>query len=83
MFGNLRKEVGEAISKVCKIEGVTILKAATLSDHVHMYVSIPPKDSRPKVVGRNQRKSSLHTFRQASGIQGEIQSTLLGKRILL
>lgn len=26
MFGDLRKEVGEAISKVCKMEGVTIIK---------------------------------------------------------
>ncbi len=42
MFGNLRKEVGELLSKICKMEGVTIIKAATLPDHVHMYVSIPP-----------------------------------------
>ncbi|MEE1042021.1 MAG: IS200/IS605 family transposase [Lachnospiraceae bacterium] len=62
MFGNLRKEVGEAISKVCKIEGVTILKAATLPDHVHMYVSIPPKESVAKVVGRIKGKSSLILF---------------------
>ena len=52
MFGNLRKEIGEAISKVCKMEGVTIIKAATLPDHVHIYVSIPPKESVSKVVGR-------------------------------
>lgn len=52
MFGNLRREVEEAISKVCKMEGVTIIKAATLPDHVHMYVSIPPKASVAKMVGR-------------------------------
>ena len=57
MFGDLRKEVGEAISKVCKMEGVTIIKAATLPDHVHMYVSIPPKESVSKVVGRIKGKS--------------------------
>ena len=53
MFGNLRREVGEAISKVCKMEGVTIIKAATLPDHVHMYVSIPPKLSVAKAVPLN------------------------------
>ena len=42
MLGNLRKEVGEAI------EGVTILKVAMLPDHVHMYVSIPPKKVPPR-----------------------------------
>ena len=62
MFGELRKEVGEAISKVCKMEGVTIIKAATLPDHVHMYVSIPPRESVAKIVGRIKGKSSLMLF---------------------
>ena len=62
MFGDLRKEVGEAISKVYRMEGVTIIKAATLPDHVHMYVSIPPKESVAKVVGRIKGKSSLILF---------------------
>ena len=62
MFGDLRKEVGEAISKVCRMEGVTIIKAATLPDHVHMYVSIPPKESVAKVVARIKGKSSLILF---------------------
>ena len=41
MFGALRKEVGEILGKVCRMEEVTIIKAATLPDHVHMYASIP------------------------------------------
>ena len=62
MFGNLRREVEEAISKVCKMEGVTIIKVATLPDHVHMYVSIPPKASVAKMVGRIKGKSALMLF---------------------
>jgi putative transposase len=62
MFGDLRREVGEAISKVCKMEGVTIIKAATLLDYVHMYVSIPPKESVAKAVGRIKGKSALMLF---------------------
>jgi len=62
MFGNLRKEVGEIIGKVCEMEGVTIIKAAALPDHVHMYVSIPPKESVSKVVGRIKGKSALMIF---------------------
>lgn len=30
------------------MEGVMILKASTLPDHVHMYVSIPPTESVAK-----------------------------------
>ena len=44
------------------MEEVTIIKAATLPDHVHMYVSIPPKMSVSKVVGRIKGKSSLMLF---------------------
>ena len=62
MFRDLRKEVGEIISKVCKMEGVTIIKAAKLPDHVHMYVLIPPKESVAKVVDRIKGKSSLMFF---------------------
>ena len=39
MFGKFRKEVGEIPGKVCTMEGVTISKAATWPNHVHMYVS--------------------------------------------
>ena len=62
MFGSLRQEIGEIIGKICRMEGVTIIRAATLSDHVHMYVSIPPKESVSKVVGRIKGKSTLMIF---------------------
>ena len=59
MFGTLRREVGEILGKVCRMEGVEILKAATLPDHVHMYVSIPPKQSVSKAVGRIYEKKDF------------------------
>lgn len=58
MFGELRKDVGEILGKVCRMEGVTIIKAATLPDHVHMYVSIPPKLSVSKAVGLIKGKTT-------------------------
>ena len=62
MFGTLRREVKEILGKVCKIEEVTIIKAAIMPAHVHMYVSIPPKLSVSKVVGRIKGKSALMIF---------------------
>jgi putative transposase len=62
MFGNLRKEVGDILGKVCRMEDVTIIKAATLPDHVYMYVSIPPKTRVSKIVGRIKGKSALMIF---------------------
>ncbi|WP_029201325.1 IS200/IS605 family transposase, partial [Oribacterium sp. NK2B42] len=34
MYGKLQAEVGQLLGKVCKMEGVTIIKAATMTDHV-------------------------------------------------
>ncbi len=65
MFGELRKDVGEALSKACKLEGVTIIKAATLPDHVHMYVSLPPQGKCGKESGQDQREECPDNFRQA------------------
>ena len=82
MFGELRREVGEAIGKVCKMEGVTIIKAATLPDHVHVYVSIPPKESVAKTIGRIKGKSALMILtgiqnigRDMTGISGQEVTT--------
>ncbi len=49
MFGELRKDVGEILRKVCRMKGGNDHKGGyTLPDHVHMYVSIPPKLSDPQ-----------------------------------
>ena len=62
LFGENRKEMGSIIGKVCKLEGVEIIKAATMPDHVHMYVAIPPKKAVANVIGRIKGKSSLMFF---------------------
>lgn len=62
MFGALRRGVGEILGKVCRMEEVTIIKAATMPDHVHMYVSIPLKVSISKTIGRIKGKSALMIF---------------------
>lgn len=50
MPGDLRKDIDEAISKTCKMEGITIIKAAAQPDHVYMYVSIPPVTRREDIL---------------------------------
>lgn len=62
MFGELRVEIGRILGEVCRMKGVTIIKAATLPDHVHMYVSIQPKESVAKTIGRIKGKSTLMLF---------------------
>ncbi len=62
MYGEVRKEVGEILRKLCEMEGIGLIKGAVCADHVHMYVSIPPKKSVSEVMSRLKGKSALMIF---------------------
>ena len=62
MYGVLGTEVGEIISKACKISGIQLIRGAVCPDHVHMYVSIPPKMSISNVMSKVKGKSALMIF---------------------
>ena len=47
---------------LCARKGVTILEAAALPDHIHLYVEIPPKYSVSEIMGYLKGKSSLMIF---------------------
>ncbi|MCP4198575.1 MAG: IS200/IS605 family transposase, partial [Proteobacteria bacterium] len=42
LTGDVRFRVREIIRQVCAEQGVDIIKGVLSSDHVHMFVSIPP-----------------------------------------
>lgn len=48
--GALRERVRDIIRQACEELGVTIISGVLSSDHVHMFVSIPPKLSVSDVV---------------------------------
>ncbi len=52
MYGKIGKEVGEILSTVCKITGVELIKGGVCPNHVHLYVSIPPKMSVSEVMSK-------------------------------
>jgi len=43
LFGDVRLRVREIIRQVCSEHGVEIIHGVLSSDHVHMFVSVPPK----------------------------------------
>jgi putative transposase len=55
--GDVRRRVREIIRQVCAENGVDIINGVLSSDHVHMFVSIPPKlsvsDFMRKIKGRS------------------------------
>lgn len=62
IYGEIKKEIGAIIRKLCEYKGVEIIEAEACPDHIHMLVSIPPKYSVAEFVGYLKGKSSLMIF---------------------
>ena len=60
LTGDVRVRVRAIIRQVCAENGVEIIKGVLSTDHVHMFVSIPPKlsvaDLMRKMKGRSSHK---------------------------
>ena len=62
IYGQLRKDIGEIIRKLCNEKKVEIIEAEACTDHIHMLVSIPPYLSISQFVGYLKSKSTLMLF---------------------
>ena len=62
IYGQLRKDIGEILRKLCEQKGVEIIEAETCIDHVHMLVIVPPYLSVSQFMGFLKGKSSLMIF---------------------
>ena len=51
MHWNLKFQVSNILSMLCKRKGVNIVEAEICPDHVHMLVEIPPNISVASFVG--------------------------------
>ena len=51
LYGKIRVDVKEAITKLCAYKNIEIVSGAVCIDHVHLCVSIPPKIAVSKFVG--------------------------------
>jgi len=62
IYGQIRKDIGEIIRKLCEQKGVEIIEAEACKDHIHLLVSIPPYLSVAQFMGYLKGKSSLMIF---------------------
>ena len=62
IYGQLKKDIGAILRKLCEYKEVEIHEANACPDHIHMLVSIPPKLSVSQFVGYLKGKSSLMIF---------------------
>ena len=62
IYGQLKKDIGEIIRKLCDEKKVEILEANACTDHIHMLVSVPPYISIAQFMGFLKGKSTLMIF---------------------
>lgn len=63
IYGDIRKDVGVILRKLCEQKHVEIIEAELCKDHVHMLVSIPPNLS---VVDTAWTEPTARAFRARS-----------------
>ena len=59
VYGQIKKDIGEIIRKLCNEKKVEIIEAEACPNHIHMLVSIPPYLSIAQFVGFLKSKSTL------------------------
>jgi len=62
MYGAVRKDIREIIKTLCGYKGVEILEGSVSTDHIHLFVKIPPKMSVSEFMGYLKGKSALMIF---------------------
>ena len=61
-YGTNRLEIGKILRELCKWKDVNIITAEVCSNHVHMFVEIPPKLSISSFMGFLKGKSSVMIY---------------------
>jgi putative transposase len=69
LYRELRKPLGEMFRHLAEQKESRIEEGHLLVDHVHMFISIPPKYAVAQVVGFIKGKSAIHLARNFGGRQ--------------
>jgi putative transposase len=69
IFNQIRKDIGEILRELCKYKGIEIHEGQLMADHVHMLISIPPKNSVSSVMGYLKGKSALMIFERHANLK--------------
>ena len=67
LYGELRKNLGDALHDLGRQKECTILEGHLKPDHIHILISIPPKYSVAQIVGYIKGKSAIHIARTYLG----------------
>ena len=69
IYGQLKRDIANILSMLCKRKGVEIIEAEMCRDHVHMLVRIPPNISVSSFIGYLKGKSTLMIFERHANLK--------------
>ena len=75
--GEISKRIRELIREICLQEDIEIIRGHISRDHVHLFVSYPPKLSISKIVQRMKGKTSRKMLME----YGELKRQFWGRHI--
>ena len=67
LYGRIRQQLGEAIRELARQCESLILEGHLCSDHVQLFIAIPPKFAVAQVVGYIKGNSAIHIARTING----------------
>ncbi|WP_441650862.1 IS200/IS605 family transposase [Enterococcus faecalis] len=59
IYGQLRRDIGKILRKLCEVKEVEIIEAHAMPNHIHMLVRIPPKLSVSGFMGFLKGRSAV------------------------
>ena len=69
VYGQLRKDIGEILRRLCEYKHVEIIEAHAMPDHIHMLLSIPPSLCVSEFMGYLKGKSTLMIFERHANLK--------------
>ena len=80
LYGQVKRDVREILSTLCKWKDVEIIDGAVCVDHVHLSVSIPPKLSISSFMGYLKGKSTLMIYDRHPELQSKWNKSFWARR---
>lgn len=65
----MRDDIKEIIKDLCKWKGIEIIEGHMMPDHIHLLVSIQPKESISSFMGYLKGKSAMMIFDRHSNLK--------------
>lgn len=69
IYGKIKADIGKILRKLCEYKEVEIIEAHAMKDHIHMFITIPPKLAVSSFMGYLKGKSSLMIFERHANLK--------------